>query len=137
MCAKIHCQSISQALIQASLLLSSDSACNFFFFFCGVLCKMVIFDMQTHLKRVLSASLNLFPRSFSPLAVTQSWLRKRFAKEARRKNQPVIITVTLDGRKVDLNEVTYWTDRSALCRQQGSLLSLTQWTEAGRDTGLC
>lgn len=57
------------------------------------LCNTAISDMPTHLRRAWSASLNLFPRSFSPLAVTQSWLRKRFAREAIKKNQTFIITV--------------------------------------------
>lgn len=41
-----------------------------------------IYDTKTNLRRLWSVSLNLFPRSFSPLAVTQSWLRKCFARDA-------------------------------------------------------
>ena len=101
--------------------------------------KVAICDTQTHLSRVWSASLNLFPLSFSPLAVTQSWLRKRFAREARKKINMhfIIIDYLLAADKVELSDATCQTDRSALCRRRGSLLSLTQWTEAGRDTAPC
>lgn len=96
------------------------------------------FSMQTHLKTEWRTSLNLLPRSLSPLAVTHSWLRKCFASEARKKRKKKSASRShLKRREVDLNEVTCQTDRSAPCRQQGSLLSLTRWTEAGRETGQC
>lgn len=46
---------------------------------------------RTHLNRAWRVSLNLLPRSFSPLAVTQSWLRNCFANRAEEETKPSII----------------------------------------------
>lgn len=92
--------------------------------------------METDLRRLWSASLNLLPLSFSPLAVTHSWLRKRFDRDAEEIKKSVERQrrwLKRDSR----NETRPVTDPSAPWRQQGFLLSPTQWTEAGRDTKLC
>lgn len=74
-------------------------------------------------------------RWLSPTLDSGNVLRVKLGRKEKKKKSAS--QSHLKRRKVDLNEVTCQTDRSALCRQQGSLLSLTQWTEAGRDTGQC
>lgn len=96
-----------------------------------------IYDMKTNLSRLWSASLNLFPRSFSPLAITQSWLRKCFARDAWKGKKSANQHWLLRRGETDLIREVCETDQSALCRPQGSLLSLTRWTAAGKDARPC
>lgn len=53
----------------------------------------------TNLSTLCSASLNLLPRSFSPVAVTQSWLRNTLARDAGGAGQePISRAVEGKGR---------------------------------------